>query len=74
MSCTFNIAAYYKIVLHALKFPENSVCGLITGSNVEANCVVMDSFPVCHYAPTGPIFDIAADMVCFLSVYFSLSY
>ena len=69
MSCSFSVEAYGKIVLHAAKYPTNSICGLLMGVadvNIPAMCTVTDSIPVCHNAPAGPIFDLTADVVSFV--------
>ena len=69
MSCSFSLEAYCKIILHAEKYSTLSVCGLLFGvidSSKPSTCMVTDVVPVCHYSPSGPLFDMTADLVCML--------
>ena len=77
MNFPISVEAYCKIILHSAKYSTLSVCGILIGA-VDASksqvSSVTDSIPVCHNAPVGPIFDMAADLVIFLHVLISVVY
>ena len=56
--------AYAKIMLHAAKYPSAAIGGFVIGSTRnEDTFAVEDVIPMCHYAPCGPMFDVAAEMI-----------
>ncbi len=49
-------------MLHVCKYSDKYVCGLLIGTN-DNKIAINEIVPVCHFAPVGPIFDIAAEVV-----------
>lgn len=71
MEYTFQGEAYWKIVLHALKFPHKQVHGVLLGKHTPAAVDVVDALPLFHSAPLAPLLEAAFVQVinvCFFSI------
>jgi hypothetical protein len=68
-NCSIEIRAYCKLLLHAAKYPSESICGILIGSggadktSASSQYTITNAYPVSHTPPVGPIFDIAGDFV-----------
>ena len=60
MSIQFNLESYAKVVLHALKYPSDSVGGFLIGEIMGQDLKVNDVVPVYHGPPVSPILEIAS--------------
>ncbi|KAI9917225.1 hypothetical protein PsorP6_012416 [Peronosclerospora sorghi] len=56
--------AYVKLMLHAAKWPANSVYGLLLGQKEGNGFVIKDAVPLFHHeSPLAPLFEVACAMV-----------
>lgn len=59
-SCSFSPTAYGKTLLHAVKFPDRPIVGLLLGPD---GSTVVDAIPLFHNFPTAPITETALAIV-----------
>ncbi|CAI5716039.1 hypothetical protein KXD40_006499 [Peronospora effusa] len=55
---------YVKLMLHAAKWPANSVCGILLGQEKGQGFSILDAVPLFHHeAPLAPLLEVACAMV-----------
>lgn len=71
MACpTFRLEdlAYAKIILHALKYPHQTVNGVLLGSPPSSDCVtIVDAVPLQHHwTNLTPMMEVGLELVRFV--------
>lgn len=62
-TCHGSATAYSKVLLHAAKFPSQSVTGLLLGTREEGIVRVSDAVPLFHNSISAPVLEAAAALV-----------
>lgn len=55
--------AYVKVILHAAKYPDRSVLGLLVGEPGNDVVRILDAFPLFHQSLTAPAMEAAMMLV-----------
>ena len=57
--------AYCKPILHALKYPSQSVLGILVGEEKGNKINITDAFPLFHGSVLAPMTELALTQVCY---------